>query len=951
MSINRNKTLDTAQKLVQKGQIDKAIKEFQKLLENDPKKDVRTLLRLGDLYSKKGDINEAKEVYKKVARYYSDEGFYLKAIAVYKQILKSDSANATDIYLKLGELYQQLGLTSDSIANYNIVAEEYEKKGSRSESIDLYKKISELNPDKMASKLKLIDLYIDEGLGDQAREELKSAAISLKEKERDDDLLKILEKLLSIDSDNLGVITEISELYLKLNEPKKALSALQNAYKKDYENTEILRLLARSFIALEQPDKVKSVYGEMKKIFEDRNLIQEAREIGRKIMEIDGKYSEEEVEEVPQDEISVELNEDFKVEETPGEEVEVVSTASNISRLVTEADVYAKYDLNDKAIERLKDVLLEDGENIEAHTKIKDLYIKMNKLLDAKNELFILVNIHERENNKNEAIKLLKELSTLDPENISIVKRMEQFNSEWNEISDKGEKGDQMVEVQSEGEKVKTDELFDISFDDTLIKADKKDYLTEIGEVSDKEIKGEKISGELSFESIDTIEKSDSFLKELSFELGTSEEKIEVKDEPLVFDEVESLQKVDIQATSIEQELAAKENKQNTLIELEIPDIDIDLGEINETVNQHEALADSGSPQIIDAKNEYIGDSELNMEVTEPREIEKHDETISDSKINNFIIDLEIGAGESPLQKEIPTEEIKTDESYIDKVGFKKPPQDEEIHEISSDLLEAEFFFDQGLYEEAKNILNPLSIIYPHEKRVKSLLERVENIRIGTKTNAIPEIKVESIYPEKGFFDLASEIKSDFDDFEIESKTKAVDIRVEDTGEKEDFSKTLTMFKKGIRENIETSDYETHFNLGIAFKGMALYQEAIDEFARASKFGNKEFECSLEIGECHFKRGDTKRALSIYNNILENKSISASEKFEIFNAIGSLYEYDGDFALALKHYNSALVLFPDSKELSSKIEKINSMSNSENIKRDPTPISRKKQEKNRIGYV
>ena len=96
---NKNKIINQAQKFITKGQWDKAIKELQKLVAEDPN-DVRTLLKLGDVYAKKGEREQATKVYKQVAESYSEQGFFLKAVAVYKQILKHDPKHL-EVTLKL----------------------------------------------------------------------------------------------------------------------------------------------------------------------------------------------------------------------------------------------------------------------------------------------------------------------------------------------------------------------------------------------------------------------------------------------------------------------------------------------------------------------------------------------------------------------------------------------------------------------------------------------------------------------------------------------------------------------------------------------------------------------------------------------------------------------------------------------------------------------------------
>src|SRR5215510_5978137 len=89
VAFNKEKVMDAARRFVDKGQIDKAVKEYLRIVQEDPK-DVRVWLKIGDLYEKKGSKQEAIETYAKVARFYHEQGFFLKAVAVYKQILKLD---------------------------------------------------------------------------------------------------------------------------------------------------------------------------------------------------------------------------------------------------------------------------------------------------------------------------------------------------------------------------------------------------------------------------------------------------------------------------------------------------------------------------------------------------------------------------------------------------------------------------------------------------------------------------------------------------------------------------------------------------------------------------------------------------------------------------------------------------------------------------------------------
>ena len=88
MAVDKNKIIAEATRLVQKGSLDKAIQTYQRILAEDSK-DVRVLLKVGELYQKKSDPKLAADAFTRVAETYAEQGFFLKAVAVYKQMMSS----------------------------------------------------------------------------------------------------------------------------------------------------------------------------------------------------------------------------------------------------------------------------------------------------------------------------------------------------------------------------------------------------------------------------------------------------------------------------------------------------------------------------------------------------------------------------------------------------------------------------------------------------------------------------------------------------------------------------------------------------------------------------------------------------------------------------------------------------------------------------------------------
>ena len=87
MPIDRDDTLKKAEKLVRQGKIDGAIAEYLRVVEDQPR-DWTTANTLGDLYVRAGQPEQAAAQYARIAEHFMTEGFYPKASAIYKKLLK-----------------------------------------------------------------------------------------------------------------------------------------------------------------------------------------------------------------------------------------------------------------------------------------------------------------------------------------------------------------------------------------------------------------------------------------------------------------------------------------------------------------------------------------------------------------------------------------------------------------------------------------------------------------------------------------------------------------------------------------------------------------------------------------------------------------------------------------------------------------------------------------------
>ena len=80
-----------------------------------------------------------------MADFYARDGFLLKAIAIWKKINKLDPTTL-DPYLNLADLYAKQGLMMEAKGQYQVVVDEYVKRGRTREAGDVLKKVAEIDP-------------------------------------------------------------------------------------------------------------------------------------------------------------------------------------------------------------------------------------------------------------------------------------------------------------------------------------------------------------------------------------------------------------------------------------------------------------------------------------------------------------------------------------------------------------------------------------------------------------------------------------------------------------------------------------------------------------------------------------------------------------------------------------------------------------------------------------
>jgi len=264
VALNRTKVLEAAQKYLAKSQYDKAIAEYEKLVQEDPR-DVRTLLKIGDLHTRRARPRDAVDVYNRVAELYAKQGFFLKAVAVYKQILKLVPGDLPTTE-RLGRMYEELALTNDALGTYEIVADALINQGELQRAIDVMERMVGMDAQNVAARIKLAEGLSKADRKQEAAEAFAAGAALLREQGRTDDYLRVVERQLYHDPENVEVSRELAGLYLERSDAKRALAKLQPCFKADPRHIPTLEMLSEAFGQLGQTAKTVSVLKEVARL-------------------------------------------------------------------------------------------------------------------------------------------------------------------------------------------------------------------------------------------------------------------------------------------------------------------------------------------------------------------------------------------------------------------------------------------------------------------------------------------------------------------------------------------------------------------------------------------------------------------------------------------------------------------------------------------------------------
>jgi tetratricopeptide (TPR) repeat protein len=144
LAINRAEVLKKAEKLLRTGKLDLAIAEYVRLIEEQPR-DWNMRNALGDLYVRANRPDQAIAQYLQIADHLFNEGFYPKAAALYKKILKIKPDDES-VQVHLAEVSAKQGLLADAKGYFVAIAAKRRARGDRAGADEITVRLAALDP-------------------------------------------------------------------------------------------------------------------------------------------------------------------------------------------------------------------------------------------------------------------------------------------------------------------------------------------------------------------------------------------------------------------------------------------------------------------------------------------------------------------------------------------------------------------------------------------------------------------------------------------------------------------------------------------------------------------------------------------------------------------------------------------------------------------------------------
>lgn len=971
-SVKREQILLEAEKLAARGKLDAAVREYRRALEQGPA-DTTTLNKLGDLLVRANRIDEAIDVYQRIAEHFASDGFFLKGIAIYKKINRLDPQR-TDVYERLADLYFKQGLVVEGRQQLVTLADWFLRSRRLEDGIRTYRKLVELEPTNFQARAKLVDLLIQVGDVREVGLQIEALSRALLGRGMLDEAVKLCHRALELGPSAADAIAPCVDALVTAGRPQDAATLAESALRQGGQAAELRQALARALAEVGEHSRARTLLEELlPEVGENTRIVQLYGDVMLRAGEV--SLAKDKI--LPTVDRLLAAGDRTRAEGlvkrllrgAPGD-IEVLERALRI-------------------LDRRSDPDMVD--TVEA--ALADAYFRAGRRGDA---LALYRRLHQREPDNRLFARRLNELGmpvkvpeTPPPKPVEVVPAppppaASEPSTEF-EFVDVDLGGAEVAATAPPPEFTTPAEPAApaVSQADRSFALPEPTLAATLAEDPTGSIPPAQEHFELRAPSMET--NSDELFAEASVfaKYGLADKAIAHLHRLLSLDPDHQagrkllaelgggvIEEVDAEppspppapvppapapAPSAPAPAAPTGAPAPPRTQRPTPTLDLD------------ALLAPPAARSVASPPPAATPSGVGRVKLEELEAMLGFEAAKRSRRPTVTTAPEPAAEPAPMERESPAPVTSAWEPAVEEVSFEVPlagasaqfggldspelvvepageplsaiqttPPESTAQEQSVELLEVsgllagpsdeqlrelDFFIEQGLREDAARQLARLQESFGDHPAVlarQALLKSRGWDETALVAAAAEGSASELFSEEEQFFDLAAELERELAEDELVAAARG-EVRGE---EEESIEELFREFQRGVAEQLSEEDYDTHFNLGLAYREMGLLDEAIGEFQLALKSPVLYLEAVSMIGACYVDKGLHEEAAGWYAKGLQTKDLPPEVEVGLHYELGRALEAGGSTASALSHYAEVLARNPGFRDVVARVERL-----------------------------
>ena len=182
---------------------------------------------------------------------------------------------------------------------------------------------------------------------------------------------------------------------------------------------------------------------------------------------------------------------------------------------------------------------------------------------------------------------------------------------------------------------------------------------------------------------------------------------------------------------------------------------------------------------------------------------------------------------------------------------------------------------------------------------------------------ATPKQNTPHTEPDEHLVDLADWLRED-------SSPRSYRMVAEDDkriGEEQaDFTDMLEKFKAGVAANVDDEDFDSHYDLGVAYREMGLFDEAIAEFQKALRGTTQRIRAYEALGQCFIDRREFDVAITILGRALREPGMEDEDLIGVLYLLGFASEEGRKPRDAAAYYQRVFAIDIDFRDVSDRLK-------------------------------